>query len=157
MRRKAVKSTAGVPLGKRSTLRGGLPQGWERPWGGLHVDAELRDEWLERLNSISGLKVDYTCAGHPDVRGDDRYPRVCVIFLEAPRMNESQRLSVVENVETAFDRKSIKSAGGAGLTWYGSKDADQMLCIASLIERDLMGDEQFSKWWEAVIGVLEGY
>lgn len=72
-------------------------------------------------------------------------------------MNESQRLSVVENVETAFDRKSIKSAGGAGLTWYGSKDADQMLCIASLIERDLMGDEQFSKWWEAVIGVLESY
>lgn len=54
---------------------------WHRHW----VDSELKDEWLERLNAIPGIKVRETCAGHPGYE----IPRAWVDRLLEPSVTRS--------------------------------------------------------------------
>lgn len=140
-------------------MGGGFPRGWEKKWGHLSVDAELKDEWLERMNSIPGLTVDYTCAGHPDARDDHRYPFICVVLnVDTRTMGTGEETAFMEKVENALDHNTVRRAGGAKLEWKDVKkygEPELFFCIRSLVERDLMTDEQFSDWWEGVIGRLE--
>lgn len=59
-------------------------------WKGHRVDLELKDEWLEALNSIDGLNVCSVCAGHGDRAAElrsDPFPHV--YFKLTPAYRES--------------------------------------------------------------------
>lgn len=124
-----------------------------RHWKGLEVDSELRDEWLERMNSIPNLRIDMTCAGHPDPRRS-RSPWIMV----APFFDKAAAYEFYETKEREEFERRIKESFQdiATIEWLGMPE-DNMIGfkIIAITPRMDMTEDQFVAWWETVIQRLE--
>ena len=56
----------------------------------LDVDSELKDEWLDRLNSIAGVQVTLSCSGDPKDKESGKYP--CFEFVLTPPFTRKETL-----------------------------------------------------------------
>lgn len=109
-----------------------------RDWRGLEVDSGLKDEWLERMNSIPGVAIRHTCEGHV---GDDRlgarYPN---IRFQTEWEGDDQSL-----IAQAFHEFSNVSVDG------------NFFEVSSRTERADMSEEDLDAWWDRVLSTLERF
>lgn len=125
---------------------------FEKWWRGYWVDRDLKENWLERVNSIPGLEVWTICAGH--VGEDWNRPTICFTPRFDPRIsydaNHEDREAMEEEGRIAF-----RDIGKLG--WMGSSREDRVItaCLTAHKTRAEMSDAEFDDWWETVITRLE--
>lgn len=66
---------------------------FERPWRNFCVDSGLRDDWLERLNSLSVFDLISICEGHSDEDPGEmrRIPHIHLRLKDAETANVTAR------------------------------------------------------------------
>jgi hypothetical protein len=134
----------------------------DKEWGGLYVDSTFKDEWLERMNSIPGISVIYTDAGHGF--GELLYPAIA--FNMDPRTPLAQ--SVPPHGPTQQEVEDHKAAGQQVREYLSRLFGDIAEVdpeptrghiayrLVAWLPRIWMTECQFDAWWEEVLGRLEG-
>lgn len=120
----------------------------QKIWRGMSVDAELKDEWLERLNAIPEIAIRGTDIGGLGAWHQGPSVVFHTNFLEGGREAPEETLKAfVSGVESYFsDLASVEA------DWDGYVVFFQ---VWSPIHRREMGEEGFNEWWEQVITRME--
>jgi len=132
---KKVKEAEGgrnAPTFAYITVTGKEPEEWisgrteheNKEWNGYRVDKNLKVEWLESLNDISGIEVRSSCEGH----GDGRFAFVMIRFEDEENDYLGEKLAgFLNRFDDVFSKAEEGNAGRiricvAGDTWYGEDD-----------------------------------
>lgn len=148
----------------------------DKRWGTHWVDAELKDDWLERLNALPGIEIQSSCAGHRGIRQNEfpGGPEVILRTIEPQRFVRAfaQVLYGVEPLfgqADSFSKPVIQSVipKSQFLGIFGPKQHPYIFQIEHLDRekpsirlmadrhRDEMSDADFNEWWETLLRTLE--
>jgi len=134
----------------------------DKEWHGFLVDSPLKDEWLERMNSIPGIAVHYTDTGH----GQDEllYPAIAFQMhpdsppaLEIPPSNEKNWRERWKMYEALQARLQGYFDDIAEVDSEPSSDNSRFIAfrLISWLPRVWMTECQFDSWWEQILSRLE--
>ncbi len=141
------------------------PPRLEEKWADLKVDFELREEWLERVNSYAeccGGRVCGTCAGHPhriSANGGDssRYPSFAVEFgwptarpLERAFAAASALAPEVTREHQFFNREADTS-----IEIHISSQEYCLVIAKSTAAHTGRNQDGLARWWETALGRFE--
>lgn len=121
----------------------------DKPWRGMMVDSELKDDWLKRLNGIPGFVIRSVCAGGRD--HSSASPLVFFHYGSATGWPSSQK----EGYKAWVSKRLLD------LGFIEVKDQSQTpigaiaFMLTAYKSRILMTPEHFDGWWEAVVDRLE--
>jgi hypothetical protein len=129
-------------------------------WSGLWVDSPIKDDWLQRMNSISGMSVDYTDAGHGP--GELLYPAIAFeldprtpLSMSVPPFEEGPEISLAAYMRA---RQYLQSrfveiaevvpepSSGPGIVAFR---------LLSWLPRIWMTECQYDAWWDGILWKLE--
>jgi len=131
-----------------------IPRGTGWLWKGYGIDAELRPEWIERLNALPNVEVVHTCAGH---MGSLLYPSVDMMIAHPEiKAGNGDGDAVHGLVERDFGdlAQAVAFETRPCGAYYGEPDRI-VVAICSWVPREWMSDCEFASWWEQVIARLE--
>ena len=120
------------------TVYGNWPKEWirgisdapKKKWHGLMVDAGLKDEWLNALNS---LPVEIRATDE----GKDR-ERVAFVIFRMPKKYDDLVKEMVKNLKKFKALKVNHDIGPMGRP---------RICVAAAIKK---GDSDWEKWWNTI-------
>lgn len=150
-------------------MQGGFPQNDMKAWKGKNVDRELQDDWLVRMNSIPGITVIGSCAGHPEVTPnpprflrqhvlDFSRPWISFVVETDPRSFEPSldAVGLARDANNALGDIAIVTTGVIRGKGYYNRDVPHVnIHLKPEMNRAGMSDAEFSAWWEAVLIRLE--
>lgn len=92
-------------------------------WNNISVDAHLKDEWLNSLNSIEGIEIRSSCEGH-------NKDRPTFIIFRPYNQNENYISNVVTKLNKFPNTFAIYNIGNGGFfricvasnTWYSNNN-----------------------------------
>lgn len=106
-------------------------------WRGILVDDDLKDEWLDQMNSIPGVVICGTCSGNGG--GLPLGPSIVFLFREQHSMTDAV-------ISFLSDISEVKPFWNGWTTTF---------MVFARQPRWLMTDTEFGAWWELVISRLE--
>lgn len=133
----------------------------DKYWNGLYVDSPLKDEWLERMNAIPGIRVDLTDTGHGPgeilynamaFEMDPETPISAAVPVDPPDWRD--RVAAYNDVRAALQRHFEPIAEVAA---EPSSDPPRLISfrLVSWLPRIWMTECQFDAWWEEILARLE--
>ena len=136
----AFKAVYGRPPEK--ALRGRITPG--RPWRGLTVDENLKDEWLEKLNAVSWIEIVSTEEG----KNRMRVPHI-VFYMKNPK-DDILAQKIVEELRRPFQKYN------AWELWYAMADIGNRgrprIVLAASKKRGTM---MWEAWWDVSAQKIE--
>jgi SPP1 gp7 family putative phage head morphogenesis protein len=144
----------------------------QKKWRGMMVDAELKEEWMEKLNSLPGVNVTSMCSGHregdPHKSGGAKEPGFNLqVKDELAAMDMKSRLEGLGQHEVEVS----VWAGPAG-NWVVRKDGKDRLdvftkeeiakypidrisvSVHSTFENKTGNQSKIAKWWDSTLKEL---
>jgi hypothetical protein len=129
----------------------------QRIWQGRRVDKDLKDEWLDELNSLLCMDLVSICQGHPDQdRRFRRTPHITLRFkpLFATRVHAKQQVEWLRNIvlthvqcpKTAVEIESRIVARGVG-------DSRQTVVVRLFFS--IENDGPTDKWFEKMVRSMD--
>jgi len=107
----------------------------KKEWRGIAVDENLKDEWLEKLNS---LDVEIRSTDEGKSKG-----RVAFVIFRMPEGEDEFSEKVVENLKKEKDLFVSSDVGMGGRP---------RICVAKDIK---VGDEGWEEWWSSLPEKIE--
>lgn len=134
------------------------PRGSHWIWHNRHpIDADLKPEWIDRLNALPGTQIVLTCAGHVEY---SHYPMIHFAIM-LPDLNGVELAWWLQwELERDFGDLALAAAyevppsGAGGYAGYVGKI---IVKIQSWIPREWMSLCEFVSWWEQLLGRLERF
>jgi hypothetical protein len=137
----------------------------DKRWRGLWVDSPIKDDWLERMNSIPNMWIAYTCAGHgigdTTVGHTNLYPLISFhLDVENPLTMTLPSKKELEAFWTAHERIREYLQGRFADIAHVMREEDSPkgapgFSLSSWLPRIWMTECQFDAWWEDILGRLE--
>lgn len=150
----------------RSKLVNALTETPTRLYRGRTVDVELKDDHLDRLNSVRGTHVTSVCAGHEDSVGQgiggSRWPHFVFEVFGAADKAEALAQSLRSDsttVETYYwggphENWVTHSNGKPRLDVFSQEQIDQHPPKRFVVNVNSTGKLANDDWWEAVLKTL---
>lgn len=144
-----------------------------KSWRGLNVDEDLKDEWLERLNSIEGISIGGSCAGHPGSSdygleesraflslGMNREGQALKLAKKAfgdlafydPKIYRVYELPTEERERIDFENTALARQQGKMFQIGGGTHG---IHISSPYSYDELRGDRFEEWWETLVSKVE--
>jgi hypothetical protein len=94
----------------------------QKMWNGIPVDKELKSSWLKKINSIKGIEVRGSCAGHDK-------DRVSYVTFRLDEKRDKEAKKIAKELSKKKDIYAIADVGAEGRPrivvatkkWHGKK------------------------------------
>ena len=144
----------------------------QKKWHGLKVDAELKDEWMSKLNRLPGVNVISMCAGHRDPSksaGGTKSPGINFTV----RNDEDKAMKVKDSLSDEKTKVDVNVWAGPYGNWvvrtngkdrldvFSKSDIDKYpidhvsVSIDSTIENKLGNEKDIDDWWDDTLKKLD--
>ncbi len=100
-------------------------------WRGLHVDVNLKKEWLDELASIKEITIISSCAGH-------NADRLAYIVFKLPNKNKDYIINIVRKLKKIPNTYSDYT--------IGTKNSYR-ICVATKNWFKEKNNNKLEKWW----------
>lgn len=130
------------------------PRGTGWLWRGWGIDAELRPEWIERLNALPNVIIVHTCSGHV---GSLLYPSIDMMVAH-PDIKAGNGDGDTVHALVGRDFGDLAQAVAFETRDCGAYFAypnQILIALWSWVPREWMSDCEFISWWEQIISRLE--
>lgn len=135
---------------------GAQPKGKWKVWNDRRVDFDLKDEWLEKLNSIPGVEGDYSCYGHNlEIEpGDGEHSLFAIVFERGPMLEDDMNLlsayrlviGDMTDSDVSFILSSRENSDAQGVRVW--------MKIESWRRTQDMTKDQIDRWWDKSLSVV---
>lgn len=94
----------------------------QKTWNGIPVDEQLKDSWLKKLNTIKGVEIRGSCAGHDK-------DRVSYVTFRLDPKRDKDAKKIAQKLDKLKGTHAIADVGQEGRPrivvatkkWYGKK------------------------------------
>lgn len=145
---------------------------YEKRWRDLCVDKDLKNKWIERLNSIEGIWINFSCAGHIEITTPGQSDRPTLSFW--PHFHDAAYYSPLgyqfygayrgmdpapmNEAEAELDEYMKKVFEGlADVREARTLSGHRTYTLDAPIPRSEMTEAEFVAWWEDVVDRLEWF
>lgn len=104
-----------------------------KTWNGILVDAPLKDEWLNELNTIKNIEIRSSCAGHSK-------ERVTFVIFRPKNQDEDYVKTIVDKLNKCKDTFANYNLGVQGF---------YRICVTTKNYYDENKDnKKWATWWK---------
>lgn len=129
----------------------------QRIWQGRRVDKDLKDEWLDELNSLLCMDLVSICQGHPDQdRCSRRTPHITLRFkpLFATRVQTKQQVEWLRNIVLTHVQ-CPKTAVEIESRVVARDDGDPRQTVVVRLFLSVENDGSTDKWFEKMVRSID--
>lgn len=148
----------------------------QKDWGGMKVDAELKDSWLDRMNNVPGIDVISSCAGHlgkgQELGGSEHPGLNFRLYSVRDEATAEKVRAALEREGTEVETHTWRGPAGNWVTHvngvlrsatFSKEDAEKypidhitFSVHSKLSNSPQTGQKKIDDWWEKTLTDLEG-